>query len=139
MAQGKVAESWGIAAFLAQGVPDFGIMPLPPGSESIFRISDDVGLLSALEREPLLLAGFPCVHPSNSGFSSGIQVYFWTWRGKPPLHHAMHSDYRTLRPSPRITNGMRLSDHQDRRHSDMGITARLSHQGNSGTRLTPTI
>ena len=65
MAQGKVAESWGIAAFLAQGVPDFGIMPLPPGSESIFRISDDVGLLSALEREPLLLAGFRCLRDDS--------------------------------------------------------------------------
>ena len=29
-----------------------------PGSESIFRIFADVGLLSALEREPFLLVGF---------------------------------------------------------------------------------
>ena len=54
----KVAESCGIAAFPAPGVPDYGIMPPRPGPESIFRISAGVGLLSALEREPLLLAGF---------------------------------------------------------------------------------
>ena len=33
----------------------FGIIHLHPGSGSIFRISADVGLLSALEREPFLL------------------------------------------------------------------------------------
>lgn len=40
------------------GGTDFGKILSRPGSESIFRISADVGLLSALEREPLLLAGF---------------------------------------------------------------------------------
>ena len=39
-------------------IPDFGIIHALPGSDSIFRISADVGLLLALEKEPILLLQF---------------------------------------------------------------------------------